>query len=151
NWVLYPFWIEHLVDAAFAGAAPALDPVADIKSAVPTEVDIGCQHRPDALVLVGQFEARPFRLDCKRQDAALGPASSLKSAEEEVAAVAVREQANARIIGHAARAGGNMADRRHEKGCLAVEGELPVLLGVPGTQGDGNLHALVTDAPAAVA
>src|SRR5262249_54249416 len=139
--------IGHLVDAALAGQTPALDPVAQVEAAVWAEIAIRGEDRPDEIVTVGQLEGGALGLEGEGVDAAAA-AGAAKIAQEEVALVLLRQQADAWVMRESARPVGDVRQRRHEIGRLCVVLRVPEFLAIPGAEA---FQILVADAPAAVA
>ena len=135
------------VDAAFAGAAPTLHPVAEIEAALDAELHVGDEHFPEELGRLGDFIGRAFGAIGEGEDAAGGGGAPV--GEEEMVVVTARE-AGAGIEGHAARTRAGVAERRQMPRGLAGVGQVPEAFGVPRTREFHALHVLITNAPAVV-
>src|SRR5262249_44679694 len=99
--VLDALGVGDLVDAALARPTPAIDPVAEIETAVVAELHIGRKRAPDELTAVHELEAGTVRLVLEGADAAVAGAAP-EVGQEEMALVLVAE-ADAGIVRQAGR------------------------------------------------
>src|ERR1700733_10723195 len=129
--VIAPRRVEHAIDPSLLGHFPALDPVAEIESAVGTEIGIGRQHRPDELPGIIELERCSLGLERKGANPAL-TARTPEVDQKEVVLELSGQEADTRVISQPGWAVSDVGDRRNNVRGLAGERGIPESFLVPG-------------------